>query len=115
MQPEQPEQYTRPHIQYSPSQDLDIETTSENILSIFPRTSFDSLFSVKNKRGRPKNSCEGSAGSQKNIELPIQVENIVHDNERENCINFSTLDTLEFAVTRTTDQTSICRRAVMPL
>ena len=62
-----------------------------------------------------KNPARVPLVDQKYIELPIQVENVVHDNEYENYINFSTLDTLEFAVTRTTDQTSICRRAVMPL
>nr|CAD2200440.1 unnamed protein product [Meloidogyne enterolobii] len=71
----------------------------------------DSLSSTK-KRGRPKNTRKGTAGRPKKS----LSENTGHElPNNESNINFSTLNTLDFAVTRTNDRTSICRRAAMPL
>ena len=79
-------------------------------------SSIDSLSS--NKRGRPKKKVRsGRRPKTSEIKDKVNIEPVVMPqlNDSENSISFSTLNTLDFAVTRTTDQTTICRRAVMPL
>uniref|UniRef100_A0A914MV11 Ubiquitin-like protease family profile domain-containing protein n=1 Tax=Meloidogyne incognita TaxID=6306 RepID=A0A914MV11_MELIC len=99
--------------------------------SVFSSSSIESQSST-NKGGRPrKNTRKGVGGrprktvtpdiAQNNTENLQDNENSINENTEqvlpndERNINFSTLNTLDFAVTRTNDRTSICRRAAMPL
>nr|CAD2204629.1 unnamed protein product [Meloidogyne enterolobii] len=74
--------------------------------------------SSNRKLGRPKNTRKGVGGRPRKTNTPTTAINILNEHDIPNDamnIDFSTLNTLDFAVTRTNDRTSICRRAAMPL
>nr|CAD2197107.1 unnamed protein product [Meloidogyne enterolobii] len=96
-------------------------TSTIRSASVFSCSSNESQSSKR--RGRPKKDTrKGVGGRPRKTVTPDIEQNITNEiteqvlpsNEESN-IDFSTLGTLDFAVTRTTDGTSICRRAVMPL
>nr|CAD2203298.1 unnamed protein product [Meloidogyne enterolobii] len=113
------------------SMDTQSNASTSRSASVFSCSSIESQSSA-NKRGRPKKDTRKGVGgrprkivtpdiAQNNTENLQDNDNSINNNTEqvlpndERNINFSTLNTLDFAVSRTNDRTSICRRAAMPL
>ncbi|KAL7070021.1 hypothetical protein ACQ4LE_011196 [Meloidogyne hapla] len=103
------------------SMDTQSVTSTIRSASVFSTSSNDSKSS--RKAGRPRNTRKGVAGRARKIDdtTPVSVfEPKIQINEQDIMtdhlnIDFSSLNTLDFAINKTTDHATICRRAVMPL